>query len=547
MTTVDIKKRDFLARTGFFTHGGERIPLPAVVNMQDLFPDLAMRTRTNIPLAAPAAFVTKYHSSGPTEPFEVHPNMSGAVPSGSCVMVANWHTAFHHPRDYVGWLLALRERIPCDTLWYAPAAATPATVSVLAYSGFGIFDFLGVDLRSAQGQFCTPEGDFPGDWINDGGCGCAGCREGDIREHNRTALLQEVHTVRRFIERGQLRELLEARSRLHPAHVAILRHMDGEEARLGGFMPVVRNTPLLACSSDSLTRIEVRRFARRIVERYVPPAHGTVILLPCSARKPYSSSKTHRTLMAVIRGRGHECIVTSPLGLVPRELEGIYPAAHYDVPVTGHWDREELAWAAGIIAAYFTAHPARRIIAHLEGGALKAAHMAAEQCGIALEETVSGSVLGKNSLARLDAALATERPHRIDTLRGILSWQFNTAVDTTGISPRRTFSGINYTRGTTILFTSDTATGLVRPTHAGWKLIPGGYRVEIDDFLPQGDILVPGILRADEQILEGDEVFVHGPRATATGRAAMGAFEMVHSRHGIAIRVRKVQKVKSND
>jgi len=37
----------------------------------------------------------------------------------------------------------------------------------------------------------------------------------------------------------------------------------------------------------------------------------------------------------------HEVVLTSPLGLVPRELESLYPACCYDVPVTGHWSAEE--------------------------------------------------------------------------------------------------------------------------------------------------------------------------------------------------------------
>ena len=36
-------------------------------------------------------------------------------------------------------------------------------------------------------------------------------------------------------------------------------------------------------------------------------------------------------------------IITSPLGLVPRELELIFPAQQYDIPVTGHWFEDELA------------------------------------------------------------------------------------------------------------------------------------------------------------------------------------------------------------
>ena len=39
----------------------------------------------------------------------------------------------------------------------------------------------------------------------------------------------------------------------------------------------------------------------------------------------------------------HQVIVTAPLGLVPRELEEIWPAANYDIPVTGEWDADELA------------------------------------------------------------------------------------------------------------------------------------------------------------------------------------------------------------
>ena len=36
-------------------------------------------------------------------------------------------------------------------------------------------------------------------------------------------------------------------------------------------------------------------------------------------------------------------MVTAPLGLVPRDLEDLWPAAHYDIPVTGDWDGDELS------------------------------------------------------------------------------------------------------------------------------------------------------------------------------------------------------------
>ncbi|MGE5831887.1 MAG: DUF5591 domain-containing protein, partial [Methanomicrobiales archaeon] len=262
---------------------------------------------------------------------------------------------------------------------------------------------------------------------------------------------------------------------------------------------------------------------------------------PCSARKPYSTSLSHHRFMKAIRGRAHELIVTSPLGLVPRELERVYPAAHYDIPVTGHWDREELALVSSVIAGYLARHPYRRIIAHLEGGALVAAQMAADACGISLEVTAGPHPADPASLAALDAALEGERRRSSDMVRGVLAWQLGVAVETRGMTVRGRPPQERVEKAGKILFTIDAGTGLLRPTFDGWALLPEVYRVRIDAFTPKGDILAPGVISADEGIREGDEVLVLGEGLSATGRAAMGGPEMSRSRHGVAVRVRKLK------
>ena len=45
-------------------------------------------------------------------------------------------------------------------------------------------------------------------------------------------------------------------------------------------------------------------------------------------------------------------MVTAPLGLVPRELEDFWPAAHYDIPVTGDWDVDELLVIWEMVSEY---------------------------------------------------------------------------------------------------------------------------------------------------------------------------------------------------
>jgi archaeosine synthase len=66
--------------------------------------------------------------------------------------------------------------------------------------------------------------------------------------------------------------------------------------------------------------------------------------------------------------------------------------------------------------------------------------------------------------------------------------------------------------------------------------------VHIDDFVPQGSVLAPGITDADDSIRTGDEVVVTGPSAFGVGRAQMPGPAMVESTRGEAVQVRHVEE-----
>ncbi|WP_292425981.1 archaeosine synthase subunit alpha [Methanoregula sp.] len=546
MIRIDIRKRDGLARSGILTCESGPVPqvsFPAVLETETVFPTLVARGGTNVPLSAPAEFVKTYIPRGPDQPVTIHPALANPAQSGNVVMVANWHTALSNPRRYAGWLKNIREKTPADTLWYAPGTALPSNVHILCYTGFGLFDYIAADLKSAQGLFCTPEGEFPADAQKAGICACEGCRNGDLKLHNRLALEGEVALVRYFIGQSKLRELVEARCRMNANHVAIMRHLDADYAGTEPYAPVARSGVMRANSGESMQRVEVRRFAERLLSRYKPPKATVAVLLPCSAKKPYSLSQSHRRFQMAIAGRAHELIITSPLGLVPRELECVYPAMHYDVPVTGYWDAEEYAYISDIVARYLALHKYERVIAHLEGGALRVAEMAAKTCGITLEYSCREHPTSDEALSQLSRALDSERRVKDDRLHGMLSYQFGCDVDTKSMLSRGHFPELFYSKGNIQRFSIDTGNGLLRPTFEGWELIPQGYRVTISDFLPEGDVLVPGVVDADPAIRDGDEVLVVGPKATATGRAAMSAAEMKNSKRGVAVRVRKIKKL----
>ena len=153
--------------------------------------------------------------------------------------------------------------------------------------------------------------------------------------------------TRAAIQSGTLRELVEKQSLNSPRLVEHLRRHDALLIESAPLAKHVDKSQRFRCHS-SVSREDpiVQDWINRIESDYMPDElqRQTLVLLPCSARKPYSRSQSHRFFRSAIRDRTvHQVIVTSPLGLVPRELEEQWPAAHYDVPVTGDWDDDELA------------------------------------------------------------------------------------------------------------------------------------------------------------------------------------------------------------
>lgn len=540
MSVFDVRKRDGLARIGVLKNGETILSTPAVCNMQELFPSLTERGFTNLPLSAGASDTESFFEAG-SEPSAVHPQAEAAADAG-VYLFANWNNTLTDSRRYVEYLEKLYAKIRPDAARYAPASALPSNVASLIYCGFDLFDYTAVDLCTIQGKFCTTEGEFEADYMEKGICGCEGCRAGDLGLHNRLALEREIANARLWIERGQIREYMEMRCRMQPEQVEILRRLDRTDA-FDGLYPAVRSSRFRANAGESMFRREIALFEERLVSRYVPPRSDVCVLIPCAARKPYSLSRSHQMFMRVIDSRAHEVIVTSPLGVVPRELELVYPAGHYDVPVTGYWDLEEQELLTGFLTAYLEKHRYERVLCHLEGGAKAVALEAAKRAGVTLEITCNDDrPLSQESLRALNAALEGCRKVKNDFIHGTMLFQFGEDVDTKGLVVKGRYPQVKALLKKTQLFTTDPATGLIRPTHEGWARI-SGYRVKISEgFIPQGDVLAPGVADCDPRIREGDEVLVEGDGYLATGKAAMGAQEMLSSKRGVAVKVRKTRK-----
>jgi archaeosine synthase alpha-subunit len=78
---------------------------------------------------------------------------------------------------------------------------------------------------------------------------------------------------------------------------------------------------------------EFEKSYRYIIDEYEVPPRDIAIFMPCSVRKPYSSSPSHQLIRMIISqvflpGQYH-IVIFGTCGIVPAELEEMYPYAHY--------------------------------------------------------------------------------------------------------------------------------------------------------------------------------------------------------------------------
>ncbi|MGI0149947.1 MAG: archaeosine synthase subunit alpha [Thermoplasmata archaeon] len=482
-------------------------------------------------------------------------DMANAL-AANVVFLANGPEFERSPREFVGMIRSVRETLGPSKVLAVTGLATPSNVSVLVYAGIDVVDSSRIRLDSARGLFHTSDGSVPVAEADRAACGCPACVAGDpIGVHNDFALHREMLLVRNHLSHGRLRELVERRLANAPWNTAVVRHLDMREYDLVEPYTPVAGGPMLAYAHESLHRPEIVRFRRRIQERYrKPPSARVLLLLPCSARKPYSMSRSHRRFRDAILAAGnpsvvHEVIVTSPLGLIPRELERFHPARDYDIPVTGDWSRDEAAIVEEDLHAFVRANRYESVLAHL--GA---------EAGI-VQEALPDVVLTAKDRPTSDDSLASltrtvqevTKPFEpvargvrfSEEMANLAAFQLGEPGRhlVEGATLRGRFPDVRVIRsGTQVAM--HTTRGMLSLTLAGGELLSkeNAYWVEIEDFHPVGNVFAVGVQDAAPEIRPGDEVVVrHRGDVRAVGTARLTPREMRDLKRGEAVHVRHVR------
>ncbi len=466
------------------------------------------------------------------------------LPSSAFVYLAGAEGCYRSQSRFPKLLLEFRSSLRNDQLLFTPLLSLPHRYPLYALLGVDLFDSAPIVEATRAGSFLTLEGWMKRNEVKE-------VVVDDLLAHNTKVALEELAGVRQALRSGTLRIMAEARAVYDPWAASVLRILDRDH-----YTFMEQNTPVLGprlptSHPHAMNWPEICRYGDRLVTRYERPEMADILLLlPCSAYKPYSLSRGHRAVHEVVWNSGlatrvHEVVVTSPMGIVPRELETFYPNMQYDTAVTGDWTEEERRNISSLLAL-FLSRPYKHVIIHLPDDYLSLV-------GVDGERTWQGRIDSSGSLAQLAEALrsiggarggkkdAKERLRQ--DMQGRLLFQFGPAgralaegVEIRGRYPDQRILANGEQRG---MLTKER--GLISLTMDGGKLLAQepAYGVEIEDFKPKGDIFAVGVVDADPVIRRGDDVVVvHKGEVRAVGVANMTPKGMIEGRRGIAVRTR---------
>ena len=367
-------------------------------------------------------------------------------------------------------------------------------------------------------------------------------------------MMNEIGLIKHMISMGRMRELAELRSQATPWNVAALRICDDDHYAYQETDFGVVGPRFYCNAKQSLVRPDVKRFREMVKTRFHRPDHRKILLLiPCSAKKPYYTSKSHRLFRQVLwevpnGAVVQEMIITSPLGAVPRELELFYPAAQYDIPVTGHWDREEQAMVQDMTLSV-AKQGYDHVIIHLgdEGPIIQEV----------LDGTITsdGSPTSNASLGKLKETLVAlcGTYDRIDpsmdrwaAMSSVSGFQFGPGgealLEDAHILGNYPFMKIMHRKEQRGMLNPER--GMISLTIEGAEsILPVMPKVVMGDFELKGSLFAVGVADADESIRAGEEVAImRNEKVVGVGVATMGGREMMDMRRGEAVKVRHKRK-----
>jgi 7-cyano-7-deazaguanine tRNA-ribosyltransferase len=270
--------------------------------------------------------------------------------------------------DLVDMIFAAKMNLPSSAPFHLFGAGHPFMLALAVALGCDLFDSAAYILYARRGRYLTQAGTLHLGQMKYFPCRCSACartspdevrlrpvveRTRFLAEHNLSACLQEIETVKEAIVEGRLWELVEARCRGHPSLLEGLRRVRKHQCHMTWGAPSTKHRGIFFFDSTSLQRPEYVMHLERLFRDYVPPREARVVLLiPVARERPSDSMRSTRSNLTSEGRRTHNCLYSPPYGLVPSELEDTFPFSQTET--LEEPDPETVAAMAETVQSYLT-------------------------------------------------------------------------------------------------------------------------------------------------------------------------------------------------
>ena len=283
----------------------------------------------------------------------------------------------------VDMIMAAKRNLPPDRPFHLFGAGHPMMFSLAVALGCDLFDSAAYALYAKAGRYLTTLGTMKLKDLSYLPCSCPICRKygadelkGMIKgervkaltEHNLHVTMAEMETVKQAIVEGTLWELMEARSRGHPALASAVKGLFKYRDFLERGSPSYKGRGVFIFDSMGMARPEVTKHLRRLEEQFIPSLNQKkVVLIPAPPKRPYNKTQEYKSLERRLRNElGDDlenvqiCFYSAPFGVTPAELSETYPLSQFEI--VDPPDIETLIFTAENIATFVAETDSKNVI-----------------------------------------------------------------------------------------------------------------------------------------------------------------------------------------
>jgi len=282
----------------------------------------------------------------------------------------------------VDMILTSKMNLPPNRPLHLFGAGHPLMFSLAVAMGCDLFDSAAYSIYARENRYMTEYRTFRLSELRYLPCSCSVCtstdpsdlrdmpdqdREKALARHNLHVCFSEIRKIKQAIIEGRLWEHVEMRATGHPSLLQALKKLRSYSGYLEQHSPVSKRRGIFYLGPVGLSRPEITRHRKRILERYSPPQTAdTLVLLPYFRRRLHKEKRLYRKLNEEVRKLAREassvhlCIYSVPFGIAPVELEDVYPLSQTEVSYPP--DAETLNYVTDQIKQYIMRTGYRKVI-----------------------------------------------------------------------------------------------------------------------------------------------------------------------------------------